>query len=102
MGRFSGRSVFELPQRSKNYAGCRQEFESLPLRPLQQCRVFRDWRGTIRTSTNLNPPANSSYSIEAAERYDVMNPILRRTIVGRQFFEISTLVPAREFNQQYE
>jgi 4-carboxymuconolactone decarboxylase len=31
-----------------------------------------------------------------------MNQLLRRTITGRQFFEISTLVPAREFNQQYE
>jgi 4-carboxymuconolactone decarboxylase len=31
-----------------------------------------------------------------------MNQLLRKTVVGRQFFEISTLVPAREFNQQYE
>jgi 4-carboxymuconolactone decarboxylase len=31
-----------------------------------------------------------------------LNQLLRKTVVGPQFFEISTLVPAREFDQQYE
>ncbi len=65
-------------------------------------RIFEVINGSDTNVPRLGPPANSIYSIEAAEPYDVMNQILRRTIVGRQFFEISTLVPAREFNQQYE
>jgi 4-carboxymuconolactone decarboxylase len=43
------------------------------------------------------------YSLAAAEPYDRLNQLLRReNVIGPQFFEISTLVPAREFNQQYE
>jgi 4-carboxymuconolactone decarboxylase len=42
------------------------------------------------------------YSLAAAEPYDALNQQLRKTVVGPQLFEISTLVPAREFNQQYE
>ena len=65
-------------------------------------RIFEVINGSDTNVPRLGPPANSLYSIEAAEPYDVMNQLLRRTVVGRQFFEISTLVPAREFNQQYE
>ena len=42
------------------------------------------------------------YSLAAAAPYDELNVLLRKTVVGPQFFEISTLVPAREFDQQYE
>ena len=42
------------------------------------------------------------YSLAASEPYDRLNQLLRKTVVGPQFFEISTLVPAREYNQQYE
>jgi 4-carboxymuconolactone decarboxylase len=65
-------------------------------------RIFEIINGDDTSVPRLGPPANSLYSLAAAEPYDVMNQLLRRTIVGRQFFEISTLVPAREFNQQYE
>lgn len=65
-------------------------------------RIFEVINGSGTNVPRLGPPANSLYSIEAAEPYDVMNQLLRKTVVGPQFFEISTLVPAREFNQQYE
>jgi 4-carboxymuconolactone decarboxylase len=42
------------------------------------------------------------YSLAVSEPYDVLNQLLRKTVVGPQFFEISTLVPAREFDQPYE
>ena len=43
------------------------------------------------------------HSLAAAEPDDELNQVLRKAnVIGPQFFEISTLVPAREFNQQYE
>jgi 4-carboxymuconolactone decarboxylase len=65
-------------------------------------RIFEVINGSDTNVPRLGPPASSMYSLAAAEPYDVMNQLLRKTVVGRQFFEISTLVPAREFNQQYE
>lgn len=64
--------------------------------------IFETINGTDSSVPRIGPPNSSMYSIAAAEPYDVMNQLLRRTILGRQFFEISTLVPAREYNQQYE
>jgi 4-carboxymuconolactone decarboxylase len=64
--------------------------------------MFETINGPDTNMPRLGPPNSSMYSISPAEPYDVLNQRLRRTIVGRQFFEISTLVPAREFNQQYE
>jgi 4-carboxymuconolactone decarboxylase len=66
-------------------------------------RLFETINGTDTELPRLGPPASSMYSLEAAEPYDVLNRRLRETnVIGRDFFEISTLVPAREFNQQYE
>ena len=65
-------------------------------------RIFEVINGTEATQARFGPPNNSMYSLEPSEPYDVMNQLLRRASVGPQFFEISTLVPAREFNQQYE
>lgn len=65
-------------------------------------RIFEIVNGKDGNVPRLGPPANSLYSLAASEPYDQLNQRLRRTIVGPQFFEISTLVPAREFNQQYE
>jgi hypothetical protein len=42
------------------------------------------------------------YSLPASAPYDELNVLLRKATVGPRVFEISTLVPAREFNQQYE
>ncbi|MDG2089733.1 MAG: hypothetical protein P8J61_01285 [Gammaproteobacteria bacterium] len=65
-------------------------------------RIFETINGVEGNVPRIGPPNNSMYSIEPSEPYDVMNQLLRRASVGPQFFEISTLVPAREFNQQYE
>jgi len=64
--------------------------------------MFETINGPDTNMPRLGPPNSSMYSIAPAEPFDVLNQRLRRTILGRQFFEISTLVPAREFNQQYE
>lgn len=65
-------------------------------------RSFEVINGNDTQIPRLGPPANSLYSPAAAEPYDVLNQRLRKTVVGPAFFEISTLVPAREYNQQYE
>jgi 4-carboxymuconolactone decarboxylase len=66
-------------------------------------QMFETINGNDTNVPRLGPPASSIYSMAAAEPYDVLNQRLRNiNVIGRQFFEISTLVPAREFNQQYE
>jgi len=65
-------------------------------------RIFEAINGKEGDAPRIGPPANSMYSLAAAEPYDRLNQLLRKTVAGPQFFEISTLVPAREFNQQYE
>jgi 4-carboxymuconolactone decarboxylase len=66
-------------------------------------RIFEAINGKDSNTPRLGPPASSMYSPAAAEPYDRLNQVLRSTnVIGPQFFEISTLVPAREFNQQYE
>jgi 4-carboxymuconolactone decarboxylase len=85
-----------------------ESYSRLPLIPKDSLdeagrRIFETINGTETGTPRLGPPASSRYSLAAAEPYDVLNRLLRETNgVGRQFFEISTLVPAREFNQQYE
>jgi 4-carboxymuconolactone decarboxylase len=66
-------------------------------------RMFEAIKGKDGNTPRLGPPASSIYSLAAAEPYDRLNQLLRSAnVIGPQFFEISTLVPAREFNQQYE
>lgn len=66
-------------------------------------RMFETINGGDAELPRLGPPASSIYSIAAAEPYDLLNRRLRDSnVIGRDLFEISTLVPAREFNQQYE
>jgi len=65
-------------------------------------RIFEVINGKDAAVPRLGPPASSMYSLAASEPYDVLNQRLRKTVVGPQFFEIGTLVPARDFNQQYE
>jgi 4-carboxymuconolactone decarboxylase len=66
-------------------------------------RIFESINGKDGNTPRLGPPASSMYSLAAAEPYDRLNQLLRSTnVIGPQFFEISTLVPARAFNQQYE
>jgi 4-carboxymuconolactone decarboxylase len=66
-------------------------------------RIFEAINGKEGNTPRLGPPASTMHSLAAAEPYDRLNQLLRSaTVIGPQFFEISTLVPAREFNQQYE
>ncbi len=66
-------------------------------------RIFEVINGKDASSPRLGPPNNTMYSLAAAEPYDELNQVLRKAnVIGAQFFEISTLVPAREFNQSYE
>jgi predicted SnoaL-like aldol condensation-catalyzing enzyme len=65
-------------------------------------RIFEAINGREGNVPRLGPPASSLYSLPASEPYDELNVLLRKASVGPQFFEIGTLVPAREFNQQYE
>jgi 4-carboxymuconolactone decarboxylase len=66
-------------------------------------RIFEVINGKSGNTPRLGPPASSMYSLAAAEPYDRLNQLLRSAnVIGPQFFEICTLVPAREFNQQYE
>ena len=54
-------------------------------------------RGMPRTG----PAAVSIYSPRAAESIQALNQELRKTVVGSRFFELSALIAAREFDQQY-
>jgi 4-carboxymuconolactone decarboxylase len=66
-------------------------------------RIFEAINGNGGNIPRLGPPASTLHSLAAAEPYDRLNQLLRSAnVIGAQFFEISTLVPAREFNQQYE
>jgi 4-carboxymuconolactone decarboxylase len=48
------------------------------------------------------PAPVSMYSPKAAEHIHALNQYLRTTVVGSRYFELSALVAAREFDQQYE
>jgi len=85
-----------------------QSYSRLPLIPKNSLdaegkRIFEVINGKEGNTPRLGPPNNTMYSLAAAEPYDELNQVLRNAnVIGAQFFEISTLVPAREFNQQYE
>ena len=55
-------------------------------------------RGMPRTG----PAPVSIYSPGAAEPIQLLNRYLRNTVVGPRYFELSALIAAREFDQQYE
>ena len=66
-------------------------------------RIFEAINGTEGDTPRLGPPANTMYSLAVSEPYDRLNQALRNdNVIGRPFFEISALVAARDFNQQYE
>ena len=84
-----------------------QSYSRLPLilkdsLDAQGKRIFEAVNGKESNVPRLGPPASSLYSLPASEPYDELNVRLRKAGVGPRFFEICTLVPAREFNQQYE
>lgn len=58
--------------------------------------------GKVQENPRVGPPANTLYSPEMAEPFDHLNQVLRKTVAGSKYFEICTLVAAREYDQQYE
>ena len=61
-----------------------------------------DYIGGARGMPASGPAPASMYSPKAAEPIQQLNQYLRTTVVGPRFFELSALVAAREFDQQYE
>jgi 4-carboxymuconolactone decarboxylase len=51
---------------------------------------------------STGPAPISMYSPKVAEPMHMLNQYLRTSVVGSRFFELSALVAAREFDQQYE
>jgi len=61
-----------------------------------------DFIGGARGMPATGPAPLTMYSPKAAEPIHELNQYLRTTVVGPRFFELSALVAAREFDQQYE
>ena len=55
-----------------------------------------------RGMSPTGPGAVSMYSPKAAEPIQALNQYLRKTVAGSRYFELSALLAAREFDQQYE
>ena len=78
------------------------------LPPLQRDSLDADGKriwdviGGGRGMPKSGPAPVSMYSPGAAEPIHVLNQYLRKTVVGSRFFELSALIAAREFDQQYE
>ena len=58
--------------------------------------------GGGRGMPKTGPAPVSMYSPGAAEPIHILNQYLRKTVVGSRYFELSALLAAREFDQQYE
>jgi 4-carboxymuconolactone decarboxylase len=65
-------------------------------------RIYDYIAGRGGTAPKTGPGGVSLYSPAAAEPIQMLNQVLRRTVVGTKYFEVSALVAAREFDQQYE
>jgi 4-carboxymuconolactone decarboxylase len=65
-------------------------------------RIWDYIAGAGRTMPRSGPAPVSMYSPKAAEPIHVLNQYLRTTVVGTRYFELSALIAAREFDQQYE
>jgi len=61
-----------------------------------------DLIGGARGVPKTGPAPVSMYSPGAAEPIQALNQYLRKTVAGPRYFELSALLAAREFDQQYE
>jgi 4-carboxymuconolactone decarboxylase len=61
-----------------------------------------DHIGGARGMPKTGPAPVSMYSPKAAAPIHELNQYLRTTVVGSRYFELSALIAAREFDQQYE
>ena len=66
-------------------------------------RVYDVVAGANRPTPPLGPTGLSLHSPKFAEPMHAINQYLRNeSTIGRRYFELSALIAAREFNQQYE
>ena len=65
-------------------------------------RIYDYIAGTRGTAPKTGPGGVSLHNPVAAEPIQMLNQALRRSVIGTRYFEISALVAAREFDQQYE
>jgi 4-carboxymuconolactone decarboxylase len=65
-------------------------------------RVWDYLVGVNGTMPKVGPPPVTIYSPKAAEPIQALNQYLRKSLVGPRYFELSVLLAAREFDQQYE
>jgi len=65
-------------------------------------RVYDYIGGRGGAPPKTGPGGVSLHSPSTAEPIQMLNQALRRTVIGSKYFEISALVAAREFDQQYE
>jgi 4-carboxymuconolactone decarboxylase len=65
-------------------------------------RIWDLIAGTSGQIPKTGPAAVTMHSPKAAEPIQMLNQVLRKTVVGPRFFELSALIAAREFDQQYE
>jgi 4-carboxymuconolactone decarboxylase len=65
-------------------------------------RIYDYIRGRNETAPKTGPGGVSLHSPAAAEPIQMLNQALRKTVIGAKYFEISALIAAREFDQQYE
>lgn len=65
-------------------------------------RVWDYIAGPSGAMPKAGPQPITMYSPKAAEPIQTLNQYLRNSVVGKRHFELSALVAAREFDQQYE
>jgi 4-carboxymuconolactone decarboxylase len=65
-------------------------------------RIYDFIGGRGGTPPKTGPGGVSLHSPAGAEAIQMLNQALRKTVIGTKYFEISALVGAREFDQQYE
>jgi 4-carboxymuconolactone decarboxylase len=65
-------------------------------------RVYDLIVGKDRAVPSPGPVATSLYSPGVAEPMNQLNQYLRKTVVGPHYFQLCTLIAAREFDQYYE
>ena len=83
-----------------------QSFSRLPVVPRAQLdangqRIYDVVNGKDATAPRLGPPAISMHSIAVAEPLDALNRALRQSVITPKYFELSTLIAAREFDSEY-
>jgi 4-carboxymuconolactone decarboxylase len=65
-------------------------------------RIYDYIAGPSGNAPKTGPGGVSLHSPASAEPIQMLNQVLRRTVVGAKYFEIAALSAAREFDQQYE